>query len=360
MKYAYWLVNIVGFGDQKCHRYAKDKLGAKRLYEMSEKEWITIAQVKSEDIIRLKESIKKWKLDLEWEMFLESGIHFVTRYDILFPRRLLNLEIVPFALYYKGTLPAEESFQVAIVGARMCTNYGKTIANEIGKFCGQQKVGVVSGLARGVDTAAQWGALHGGGNSYGILGGGVNIIYPPENKQIYGEIAKAGALISQYPPACKPKAQCFTYRNRIISGLADAVIIIEARERSGSLITADFALAQGKDVYAVPGRMNDPLSLGCNQLIHQGAQIVTTIDSLFEDMKIFNAKFYDKSIKNKIQLEKEELLVYSCLGLHPLAFSDLLEETKLPIGMLMKTLTELMNNELIVEYYKNYYCRSEI
>ena len=360
MKYAYWLINIAGFGDQKCHRYAKNSIGAKQLYEMSEKDWASIGEVKEEDIIRLRESKKNWKIDKEWTNFLESGIHFITRYDPLFPTRLLNLEIVPFALYYKGELPSEDSFQVAIVGARMCTNYGKTIADEIGRFCAQQKIGVISGLARGVDTAAQWGAIHNGGSSYGILGGGVNVVYPPENRQIYGEIIKKGALISQYPPECKPKAQCFTYRNRIISGLADAVIIVEAREKSGSLITADFALAQGKDVYAVPGRMNDPLSVGCNQLIHQGAQIVTTIDSLFEDMKIFNGKFYEKSVKNKIQLEKEELLVYSCLGLHPLPFFQLLDETKLPIGMLMKTLTELMNNGFVVEYYKNYYCRSEM
>ena len=360
MKYAYWLTNIQGFGDQKCHCYAKDYFGAKRLYEMSENEWKTVAQVKEQDIVRLRESKKKWNLNAEWEKFLTKETHFITRYDALFPSRLLHLEIVPFALYYKGELPPEDSFQVAIVGARMCTNYGKTIAVEIGKFCAHQKVGVISGLARGIDTAAQGGALKAGGNSYGILGGGVNVIYPPENKRIYQEVSKSGALISQYPPDYVPRAQCFTYRNRIISGLADAVIIVEARERSGSLITADFALAQGKDVYAVPGRIDDPLSIGCNQLIHQGAQIVTTIDSLFEDMKIFNGKFYEKSVKNKIQLDKEELLVYSCLGLHPLPFSQIFEETKLPIGMLVKTLTELMNNGFVVEYYKNYYCRSEI
>ena len=360
MKYNYWLWNIKGFGDQKCHQYVEAVGNAKTLYFMSETELNKIVGSKPKETYLLCESKKYWNLNEEWDRLLQSGCIFVTRNDPVYPQKLLNIEPVPFGLYIKGCLPPEDQFQVAIVGARMCTSYGERIAKELGKEFAKMGVGVISGLARGIDTAAQWGAILEDGKSFGILGGGVNNVYPPENKEIYKTILKNGGLITQYHPNQKPQPQYFSCRNRIISGLADAVIVIEAKEKSGSLITADWALGQGKDVYAIPGRMNDPLSQGCNQLIHQGAQIVVSIDSLFEDMKLFNRKFYEKSVKNKIRLEKEELLVYSCLGLHPKSFSQLLEEVHVPIGQLMKSINELIDQELVVEYYKNYYCRSEV
>lgn len=360
IKYNYWLWNVKGFGDQKCHQYISLVGSAKRIYEMNRKELMNYPGVREKEVSCLEESKREWDLYGEWDKLLYSGCVFLTRYDPAYPKRLLNIEPVPFGLYIKGSLPEEEQFQVAIVGARRCSGYGEQIASALGKAFAQEGIGVISGLARGVDTASQWGAIRNGGSSYGILGGGIQMIYPPENKEIFREIQKRGGLISQYHPFQQPQAQFFSCRNRIISGLADAVIVVEAREKSGSLITADWALSQGKEVYAIPGRFNDPLSQGCNQLIHQGAQIVVSIESLFEDMKLFNRKFYEKTVKNKIRLEKEELLVYSCLGLHPLSFSQLFEQTQLQIGQLMKILNDLMEKELVVEYYKNYYCRSEV
>ena len=360
MKYNYWLWHVKGFGDQRCHQCIDTFGSAKLLYEASFLELHKVPGLKEKEIQSLLDSKKNWDLNREWERFLESGCLFLTRNDPNYPERLLHIEPVPFALYSKGNLPPQDQFQVAIVGARMCTGYGEQVAGQLGREFAKMGIGVISGLARGVDTAALWGAMKENGASYGILGGGVNYVYPPENKKIYQEIIENGGLLSQYHLNQQPQAQFFSCRNRIISGLSDAVIVIEAKEKSGSLITADWALGQGKDVYAVPGRMNDPVSQGCNQLIHQGAQIVVSIDSLFEDMKLFNRKFYEKSVKNKIRLEKEELLVYSCLGLHPKSFSQVLEEVQLPIGQLMKIISVLSDRELIVEYYNNYYCRSEV
>ncbi|MBP7319693.1 MAG: DNA-processing protein DprA [Lachnospiraceae bacterium] len=360
MKYNYWLWNVKGFGDQRCHHCIETFKSAKQLYEASFLELQKVPGLKEKEIQSLLDSKKSWNLEQEWERLLESGCTFLTRNDPGYPNRLLNIDPVPFALYSKGNLPQQDQFQVAIVGARMCTGYGEQVAQQLGKEFAKMGIGVISGLARGVDTASLWGAIRENGASYGVLGGGVNYVYPPENKKIYHQILENGGLLSQYHPNQQPQAQFFSYRNRIISGLADAVIVIEAKEKSGSLITADFALSQGKEVYAIPGRMNDPVSQGCNQLIHQGAQIVVSIESLFEDMKLFNRKFYEKSVKNKIRLEKEELLVYSCLGLHPKSFSQVMEEVQLPIGQLMKIINELVDQELIVEYYKNYYCRSEV
>ena len=360
MKYNYWLWNVKGFGDHRCQRCIESFGNSKLLYEASVEELHKINGLKEKEIQCLIDSRKNWNLNQEWERFLKSGCTFLTRNDLNFPSRLLDIDPVPFSLYCKGNLPPENQFQVAIVGARMCTSYGEQVAKHLGKEFAKMGIGVVSGLARGVDTAAIWGAIEEQGTSYGVLGGGINYVYPPENKRIFHEILEKGGLISQYHLNQQPQAQFFSCRNRIISGLADAVIVIEAKEKSGSLITADWALSQGKEVYAIPGRINDPVSQGCNQLIHQGAQIVVSIDSLFEDMKLFNRKFYEKCVKNKIRLEKEELLVYSCLGLHPKSFSQLMEEVQIPIGQLMKIIQELSDQELIVEYYNNYYCRSEV
>lgn len=191
-----------------------------------------------------------------------------------YPKRLENIPDPPEELYVIGRLPEEERLSVAIVGARECSEYGRFVARELGGLLGRHGISVISGMARGIDGIGQAAALDGGGSSYGILGCGVDICYPKENRVLYERLKTEGGILSEYVPGTQALAWNFPPRNRIVSGLADVVVVIEARVKSGTLITVDMALEQGKEVYVVPGRVTDRLSDGCNRLLKQGANIL--------------------------------------------------------------------------------------
>lgn len=190
-----------------------------------------------------------------------------------YPDKLRNISDPPLALFVKGKLPDPECPSVAIVGARACSEYGKLVARQFGKQLGAMGIQIVSGMAKGIDGIAQQGALDGGGETYAVLGSGIDIVYPPENESIYYRAMNNGGVISEYPPGTEAYSKLFPQRNRIISGLADLLLVVEARKRSGTYITVSRALEQGKDVFVVPGRITDNLSEGCNYLLTQGAGI---------------------------------------------------------------------------------------
>ena len=204
-----------------------------------------------------------------------KDIFLVTMADALYPERLRNIYQPPLLLYGKGAMPLfDEEAAVTVVGTRSCTPYGIHCAEKLGYELTQQGGMVVSGMAKGIDAAAMRGALRFGGFTCGVLGGGVDVIYPAENRRLYEDIAATGVLLSEYPPGTEPKGSHFPVRNRIISGLSLGVLVVEAPERSGALITANTALEQGRDVFAVPGPINADTSRGCNQLIRDGAGLV--------------------------------------------------------------------------------------
>ena len=180
-------------------------------------------------------------------------------------------------------LPAQDQPAVAVIGARECSEYGRFVAEELGRYLGGQRIPVISGMARGIDGISQQAALSAGGTSYGVLGCGVDICYPSQNRKLYEELIQKGGLLSTYAPGTKALPAYFPPRNRIVSGLSDAVIVIEARQKSGTLITVDMALEQGKDVYVVPGRITDRLSDGCNRLLTQGAGVFLSPESFLEE-----------------------------------------------------------------------------
>ena len=198
---------------------------------------------------------------------------FISIYDPGYPERLKKISDPPLGLWYYGKLPEEDIPSVAVIGARDCSDYGRHIAASLGEYLGRSGVQVISGLARGIDGIAQKAALDAGGTSCGVLGCGADICYPPSNRQIYDKLKENGCIISSYPPGYPAIASNFPPRNRIVSGLSDAVVVIEARQKSGTLITVDMALEQGREVFAVPGRITDRLSDGCNGLIGQGANV---------------------------------------------------------------------------------------
>lgn len=200
------------------------------------------------------------------------GLRVLTLQDAEYPRRLRSIYDPPFLLYVKGRLPAfDEEAAIAAVGTRECTPYGVASAERLGQELSACGGLVVTGLAKGVDSAAARGALRAGGRVVGVTGNGLDVYYPHESRELYDDVAAVGTLISEYPPGTEPDGHHFPVRNRIMSGLSVAALVIEAPERSGALITARLALDQGRDVYAVPGPIDAPASAGCNRLIRDGA-----------------------------------------------------------------------------------------
>ena len=216
------------------------------------------------------------------EGLMLSGIGFVSALEKEFPEKLREIPDPPFGIYYKGSMPSEEQPAAAIIGARLASGYGREQARRFGRQIGARGIAVISGMARGIDGIAQKAALDAGGKSYAVLGCGVDICYPEENRELYEQLQQEGGVLSEYPPGMQPVAKLFPPRNRIISGLSDLVLVIEARKKSGTLITVDMALEQGREVYALPGRVSDALSDGCNRLIRQGAGPATCPQDILE------------------------------------------------------------------------------
>ena len=212
-------------------------------------------------------------------------------------------------------------------------------------------------MACGIDNTAQLAALRVGGTSTAVLGCGTDICYPASSAETYWQLRENGCVLSEYPPGVRPEAWHFPARNRIISGLSDAVLVVEAREKSGSLITADLALEQGRDVYAIPGRITDALSAGCNSLIRQGAGAVSDLESFIQELAPDPGAGGETCTFEKLLLEKEERLVYSCVDLRPKSMEELLEETDLSVPELAQILGILLKKGFVTEAFKNCYIR---
>lgn len=369
-KYAYWLSCVKGCTPRIYRHLMEVCHSAQEVYELDDSKLEKVPGLMHKDIQCIIESKNTWDVGLEWHALKQAGVRFVSREQPDYPQQFLELADAPYGIFYRGSLPPAEQFRVAIVGARMCSEYGRTIAREIARELAVHDVAVVSGMARGIDAAGHRGALDSGGDTYAVFGCGVDICYPNYHRQLYDEIRRHGGLLSEYPPGTKPLPGYFPQRNRLISVLSDVVLIIEAKEKSGSLITADFALEQGRDVYALPGRVTDALSYGCNRLIAQGAGILLSVEDCLEELMVAaarrkrNGTATDRQQKvnceiidnlQKFSLEKDERLVYGCLGLLPTGLEELLEQTELDIQALSRILAALLQKHRIEEVFKNYY-----
>ena len=281
----------------------------------------------------------------------------ITPEDVSWPKRLEGQRGMPPCLYVRGEIPGDEEKTVAIVGARMCSQYGKQQAFRFARELAGAGVAVISGMALGVDSCAHAGALEGGGKTYAVLGCGLDICYPAKNRRLYEEIPKRGGLITEFPAGSRPLGKHFPMRNRIISALADLVLVVEAREKSGSLITADFALEQGKDVYALPGRVGDALSEGCNRLIAQGAGLALEPGMLLEILGIDGGDNESSGKNTKMVLATDRDLVYSCVDLQPKELHRILEEAALPVDRTMEILLQLQMEGKVLEVFRNCYVK---
>ena len=245
-----------------------------------------------------------------------------------------------------------------MVGARACSNYGRKMARALARELSENGVQIISGMARGIDTYSQIGALEGGTPTFAVLGSGVDVCYPTENIELYNDILKNGGIISEYPPGAGPIAWHFPLRNRIISGLSDKIIVVEAREKSGSLITVEWALEQGKDVMAVPGRVGEKLSDGCNRLIRAGAGIITGANDVLNDIQYSGSKNENEKKQKEKGLEKDLALLYSGLRLQPKNIYELMNETGFKYEELTGMLLKLQLMGLVEQPSENYYSKA--
>ncbi len=357
MKYQYWLSNINGIWSGKKLLFIKNNISAEELYYIEEKNLRKIRGLTENDIAAILESKKTWDIDGCWNELAMAGFGFVSIEDEAYPGRLREIADPPYSLCYKGQLPEDKTLSVAIVGARGRSAYGESVAKEIGKRLAQNGVNVISGMARGIDRDGHMGALDGGGATYAVLGCGADMCYPRENRFLYDRIPASGGIISEYPLRTAPLPAYFPQRNRIISGLSDATVVVEARLKSGSLITADYALEQGKDVYVVPGRVSDTLSQGCNALIRQGAVILNDLDEFIKEIGISEKNDYVQMDFRKNLLEKQEALVYSLLDFCPIGIGTLMEKLPYQLSELLTILESLESKGLVRENIPNYFIR---
>jgi len=357
-RYLYWLSGIPSMGAITIGRLWDRHHSFETIYNMEGK------QLKSQGLLREKtgkefDSHKRCFKEAmeEYERMREAGVRFLAFWEEEFPKRLLPIYGRPACVYVRGSLPREDCPSAAIVGARTCSQYGSQMAEYLGRSLSESGVQIVSGMALGIDGAGHKGALLAGGNTYAVLGCGVDICYPKSHYSMYFKIMEKGGVISEYRPGEAPAARNFPMRNRIISGLSDVIIVVEAREKSGSLITVDCGLEQGKEIFAVPGRITDSLSQGCNELIRQGAGMVTSPEDILEFFQIHMGKRLRLHEKNENGLAKKEKMVYSCLDLQPKFIDRIVEESGLSLGECLTLLLELELKGRIIQTASHYYAK---
>lgn len=287
-----------------------------------------------------------------WRAFAEqecvrlasSGARLVTFTSADYPKSLFEIPDPPPFLYVSGELRSHET-SIAIVGSRRATSYGLLATSRLAEALAAHGVAVVSGMARGVDTAAHKGALAAGGRTIGVLGCGIDKIYPPENRNLFREMTQKGCLVSEYPLGTLPLAENFPRRNRIISGLSRGVLVVEAAENSGSLITAQYALEQGRDIFAVPGGIAFASSRGSNRLIKQGAKLVDCIEDILEELPGFGGATGISQEKTgaatTFALTPKEAAIYELLARSPLHIDDIIAQTELTAGEVCSMLLHL-------------------
>ncbi len=289
----------------------------------------------------------------EFVLLEKAGGTILTLRDDAYPRRLRDIYDPPALLYVKGELRREDELAVAIVGSRKTSPYGRWFTEKIGRDLAGHGVTIVSGLARGIDSVAHMGALGGGGRTIAVLGCGIDVIYPSENRDLFHQIVAHGAVLSEFPMGSRPEGGHFPRRNRIISGLSIGVVIVQASAQSGSLITAQYALEQGREVFAVPGNVGAEGSRGTNQLIKEGAKLVESSADILEEVLPQWRREEATVQKDEVPgrgLAGGEKILFELLGETPLHIDTIIRESKLDPGNVSSLLLNLELKGLISQW----------
>ena len=286
-------------------------------------------------------TITSWRdrisLEAEMEKLERYGVKALTWHDADYPSRLKEIYDYPPVLYVRGSLLPEDEWCLAVVGTRRATVYGRQVAEEIVADLARSRITVVSGLARGIDSVAHSSALDNGGRSMAVFGCGLDVVYPAENANLARRIMQQGALVSEYPLGTKPRAENFPRRNRIMSGLSLGVLVIEAGETSGAMITARLALEQNREVFAIPGSILSPASRGTNHLIQEGAKLVGNYTDILEELNL-TAVARQIELKEVIPASETESLLLKQLSAEPTHIDEVCRSSGLPISTVSSTL----------------------
>ena len=300
-------------------------------------------------------------------------IRKITVDDKEYPKNLRNIYDPPKQLYVNGTLLDQDETAVALVGSRRATQYGLEACEKLAYELAVRGVTIVSGMARGIDSAAHRGALRAKGRTIAVLGSGHNNIYPPENEKLYHEIVRNGAVVTEFENDMPPLPENFPQRNRIISGLSLGVVVVEAARNSGALITANFALEQGREVFAVPGKISSATSSGTNELIKDGARLIQSADDIMEELSITEVRLVsgdgkgerDEKITRMTKayiynsLSGDERKIYKILSDEPVYIDDIMSLTNLDSANASKVLLNLQLKKLIKELPGKQFVRKE-
>lgn len=357
---AYWLAATPGIGSRKIDKMLQRFASPAEVYCAGEDDLREVENLRDADIERLLAGRQDDLIRRSYDRMRKQGISFLSRLEDDYPERLRHIAHPPFGLFYKGSLPEPDRRIVAVVGGRNVSHAAKTMAESFGRQLAENGISVVSGLARGVDIAAQRGVLSiAGGRTYSVMGCGIDICYPRQHMDSYMMIQEHGGILSEYPPGIQPLPGNFPMRNRIISGLAEGILVLEARERSGSLITAQLGAEQGRDVFVVPGDITNPGYVGSNRLIQSGAALVTGIRDILDALGIFlDEDVSARKKKNEVMLETTEKIVYSYLGLEPIHLSEIARISGISVRRTMELLLSMELKGVVKDIGNHYYAVS--
>jgi len=352
-EYWYWLSSVPGMGFATMEKLFKTFKNPEEIFKASNTLIENLEGITLHRRNAILASRDRGKIKRDFEKLKKENITFLPFSSESYPDSLKQLYDPPVALFVRGSLPPERSVKIGVVGARECTPYGREITRSLSRELAASGITIISGMARGVDSMSHIAALSCEGKTYAVLGNGVDICYPSSHYSLYWELIEKGGIISEFPPGTRPERRNFPRRNRIIAALSDGILVTEAKKKSGSLITAEFALELGRDIFAVPGRIGDSLSEGCNDLIKAGAKLTTSAQDILDefDMRCSLLPAAGLNISNNARA------VYSKLGLKPTDINTLQLFLDMKPEAISAALTELEMEGLVYQMGKSAYVK---
>ncbi|MBN2031561.1 DNA-processing protein DprA [bacterium] len=342
------LVSVNGVGFHRIRKLISHFGSAKDVLNSSISELRQVDGIDEKMAQQIKQTVHHAYIDDQLSQVEKFGARIITYWDKDYPVILKKIYDPPVLLYVKGKLSQDCEKNVAVVGTRSPTENGKWIAEQLGSGLARYDIAVVSGMARGIDTHAHRGALKNNGTTYGVLGCGLNVIYPPENKKLYDQVAEHGALISEFPMNTEPAAGHFPKRNRIISGLSLGTVVVEAGEKSGALITAYMALEQGREVFAVPGNIRVHQSKGPHRLIQEGAKLIENVEDILADIPQLKGQQTKKEERDILQLlSNREKMIWEVLSEKPTHIDDITAQVNMDTSEVLALLLSLELKDVV-------------
>jgi len=362
------LSSVEGLGIQLLRKLVSVFQSPEAIFELNEPRQLS---EKAEIPLELAERIYEARLAIIPQKIIDEchqqGVRIVHYLDEEYPKNLSAIYDPPVLLYVKGKLLPEDRFALGIVGARRSSSYGIQVASRFSAELAEKGITIVSGLALGIDRAAHEGALRAKGRTLAVLGSGLDIVYPAENRRLFEMISEQGALISEFPLGTEPRPFNFPKRNRIIAGLSLGILVVEAGQRSGSLITARFGADEGREIYAIPGRIDNPYSSGTHRLIQQGAKLITTPEEIFEDLYPVLRSYcpqkddeVPKESEHEEELSGEETAILSALNDEPSSPDFLAEKLAIDFNQILEILTRLEMSQKVKRLWGGTFIKTEV